>query len=414
MSKIIQYLFILIISKNSFSQNHEDGPWVSYNSSGQIVEKGNYKNNHKIGEWIKYFPNGQINEIGSYYNGKRGGKWMFYDYNGGLLYEENYIKYEDIQPGYDFAYFDNGQLAYIGKILNGVREGEWISYYEDGNLKYKGNYKNGKRDGEWIAFNSFNPGGDSFDFKGRYENGKRVGEWSEKIPDRGIESGQYVNDYREGEWITNNEHNSYYKGNYVKGIPVGKWIKFENNIEISKDVKELRENKIWQKYYKSGKLEEKGVYVNDSPLIEYSYYRESGMLLEKGMYLFGKREGEWVGLASKGRYSNGQSEGEWITYHPNGKICSKILNHRHRKIRQTSYDENGNLDISITSPDDCYYGYKEIIVYSKNGQIYKKSCYIDGIELKNISIFKEGKWIKYDLNGQILQNGDSEIKENGN
>ena len=56
----------------SFKDGKEDGPWVSYYDSGQLMSKGDLKNGKPDGPWVWYDEDGTKNEFlsGTYRNGE--------------------------------------------------------------------------------------------------------------------------------------------------------------------------------------------------------------------------------------------------------------------------------------------------------------------------------------------------------
>lgn len=302
-------------------------------------------NKEKTGIWKKYGVNGILKEEGFYKKGKRNGIFKQYKYNGELDELKKYKMDELEQDAEELnfvelykEYYPTGELHFtIAKNEEGKRQGITQEYKKNGELIITKIYKNdtlyakGEIDIKGLKQNKWR----------YYYNGKKT-----------IAKGKYKNDLKTGTWYY------YYrdgkieqKGKFSKGKHTGKWVWFYPNKQIHRE-----------EYYRRGK--------EDGEFIEYS---DSGVILTKGDYINGLRDGNWfyqVGdHTEKGKYSDGEKDGEWIHYYDNDQVYFK-----------GSYKNGKEVDKHI------YYHY--------NG----KKKWIGNYSLGK----KEGKWIRYNENGETL------------
>jgi len=74
-----------------FKDGKQDGKWVSYNETGQIILESNYKDGKLEGKVVGYYENGQVKEEGNYKDGEKDGKWSWYYESGKVNVEENFV-----------------------------------------------------------------------------------------------------------------------------------------------------------------------------------------------------------------------------------------------------------------------------------------------------------------------------------
>ena len=131
-----------------------------------------------------------------------------------------------------------------------------------------------------------------------------------------------------------------------------------------------------KKYYKSGKLEEKATYKNGKREGLCEEFYESGQLRTKAFYTDGRREGleEWFhenGQLYLRRIHGGQGPtgliGVSVTYYDNGQLHERQV-----------YDMIGNI--------------KSEEVYDKDGTLYRQYKYINGRRVR----------AEYDDNGKMV------------
>lgn len=104
------------------------------------------------------------------------------------------------------------------------------------------------------------------------------------------------------------------------------------------------------KYYKNGKIKEKGQYQNSKQTGLWTYYYKDGQISDEGKFVNDLEEGEWKSYYENGQlesiipYKNGEKHGAVISYHKNGKIAAiatAINGEPDGEIK--SFNEDGNL-----------------------------------------------------------------------
>ena len=141
-----------------------------------------------------------------------------------------------------FAGFANAQKACGFK--DGLQEGNCLFYYESGQLQWNQNWKKGKLEGDYLAY---------------FENGKLKAK------------GTYEKDKKVGEWIYFDE----------TGAKTGmeKYVSWKKN--VYRDDGEIT-------YYKNGKINTKGKFMNGVAEGERFFYKEDGTLDRTEIYKDGK------------------------------------------------------------------------------------------------------------------------------
>jgi antitoxin component YwqK of YwqJK toxin-antitoxin module len=180
-----------------------------------------------------------------------------------VLYTSN------IPNGYAKYLDSNYNLRIEGKWKRGKEVGLWTSYHPNGKIVYSANYYDGKKDGEWKYFN-----------------------------DKGV--------------LTSLEF-------YNKGTPIGKWFNNYDNGNIEFQLEYIGNSKyvISKRYYKNGKLKEKGkssTKDEDDKVGDWEYYFEDGTLKEKGSY--------GITYFGDGEINEYKKVGEWKSYYNNGNLES--------------------------------------------------------------------------------------------
>ena len=119
----------------------------------------------------------------------------------------------------------------------------WMWYYSDGSLLRKENFYNGLPDGLLTEYD------------------------------------------KQGNIIT--------QGEYIEGKKEGEWIVYVGD---SKDVIEYSDgfmNGWYRSYFPDGDLRYEGKYVDDNPNGEHIWYWENKKLRQQGVYVMGRKNGDW-------------------------------------------------------------------------------------------------------------------------
>lgn len=215
-----------------------EGITVEYSPEGSIVSATEYLGGMKIGE-------GLVLDDGS-----RNGPWKEYYPGGDVKAEGNYSA--DNRTGKWNFYYSNGRLEQTGVYNNnGKPEGTWKWYYDSGQLLREENYFKGRKDGLSEEFN---------------EEGNLT------------ERGEYINGLEDGPWFQQTD-SFYQRGSYRDGMRTGEWLVYD----LQPGVKGT-----------DSLLMFKGSFQEDLPDGKHTYYWDNGKIRDEGMFVMGKKEGEWI------------------------------------------------------------------------------------------------------------------------
>lgn len=172
---------------------------------------------------------------------------------------------------------------------------------------------------------------------------------------------------------------------------------------------------LYQAYYTSGQLKEKGNYHRNEAVGYWQYFYENGNIKMQGELKEGSNFGHWQyfyengNLSMEGPIFEGMRQDEWTHYYENGNIKRKgrYLNNRKVGIWNYFYEStSGGSDHARMGPlkAQAFYEngkgtYKE---YYQNGGPKAEGVYVDGRS--------EGEWIFYHPNGSPEAKG---MYENG-
>ncbi|MCB0410295.1 MAG: hypothetical protein KDD29_08750, partial [Flavobacteriales bacterium] len=92
-------------------------------------------------------------------------------------------------------------------------------------------------------------------------------------------------------------------------------------VAIEKNFSNGRQNGLTRIYYPSGKIRVKAIYGNDKLQGEWTHYDELGVIITKGVYNFGLKDGFWAykSIGTFGRYVDGKKHRNWVKKDKNGK-----------------------------------------------------------------------------------------------
>ena len=299
--------------------NLKQGPWYFFYTNGNIRIEGVYRDNKKHGYFKEFTENGDFLKISKYENdvllpdaeeiqkldiqneyypdGKIKISAMFrngvpegirreynpdgkieksYLYRNGILTGEGIVKEDGNREGHWKEYYADGKLKAEGNYENGKQAGEWKFYFENGKIEQAGKFnKPGKPEGIWKWY--FESG--SLSREENYRNGLRDGMLSE-YDETGklLEEGEYVNGLEEGPWFEIMGDN-FTRGAYRDGQRSGSWSVYYLLIDGQKT---------------DSVLSFKGNFIEDYPNGKHVYYWDNGKIKEEGLFIMGKREGEWI------------------------------------------------------------------------------------------------------------------------
>jgi len=340
-----------------FVRGLEQGIGREYSPAGDVITITEYKkgfmvdrmkvnrrdkSGQKQGKWVSFWENGKIKTEGTFRDDKKNGYFKEYSEKGDLIHIQKYVdgtlqpEAEEIQKlQVEKEYYPDGKIRKTSLYRNGVREGMsrefspegimtkaieyhngirsgeglvledgsrtgyWKEFYPDSTLKAEGNYENGIKTGPWKYYHPngkieqtgvFNKQGTpEGNWKWYYENGQLKREesyyhgekdgLSEEFDETGslIEKGEYQNGLEDGLWIQQ-IGDFYQRGSYRDGLRNGYWISYQL-IEGENGTDSL--------------LISRGAFIDDLPDGKHSYYWDNGKIRDEGIYVMGKKEGNW-------------------------------------------------------------------------------------------------------------------------
>jgi uncharacterized protein len=358
----------------SYSDGKKQGPGKEYDNEGLVISIFEYNNNYlvsrekinrydfqgkKQGTWKTFYPDGKVQKEMKYIDDKLDGYYKEFNENGNLILSLKYLDGKIIENQNDITikeevdyrrqFDDKGLLIFAG----GYKEDKPVGvhrYYDNtgkiNNARIYDNYGNqiseglvdetGSKEGPWKDFYSTG----EIKAVGTYRDNRQTGKWTYF----------YKNKSKEQE------------GNYLRGLYDGQWVWYHPN------------GNIWrEESYFNGR--------EDGPMIEYS---DTGAVITRGEYINGEKEGEWFykvndhseigvyqsGLKSGiwkyfyedgtlqfiGEFNQDLAEGKHKYYYPNGILKEERFYRRGiREKNWKKYDEQGNLDLTITYKNDIEY-----------------------------------------------------------
>ncbi|MCK9421111.1 MAG: hypothetical protein M0Q38_00760 [Bacteroidales bacterium] len=341
-----------------FLKGQEQGFGKEYGSDGTIITLTEYKrgfivdrlrinrkdgNGRKQGRWYLFYPDGIVQTEGVYKDDKKNGYFKEYAENGDLIKISKYID-DIIQPEAQEIqkldirneYYPNGKVKINAMFRNGIpegvkriydstgkveksflfqngnvigegivkddgnRDGPWKDFYPDGNLKAEGNYDNGKQIGEWKYYHS----NGKIEQTGRFnKQGKLEGSWKWYF-DTGqlLREESYHAGLRDGLSTTYDETGKVIEeGEFINGNEDGPWFEQIGDTYIRGTYRDGLRNGMWTYYYvefDGVKWDSlcyfKGSFVEDNPDGKHIYYWDNGKVRDEGLYIMGKKEGDWL------------------------------------------------------------------------------------------------------------------------
>jgi len=307
------------------------------------------KNNLKQGKWYTFYDNGNIREEGSYRDDKKDGYFKEYAENGDLISvtkfvndvqqdEAEEIKKLDIvndyfpdgkikssqtfrngvPEGIRREYDELGQITQSFIFRNGIRigegivkedgakEGHWIEFYADSTIKSEGEYKDDKPVGEWKYYY---PDG-KLEQTGKYTpSGKMTGTWKWYYDSHQVKTEEsFRNGLKDGLRTEYDEDGKIIEeGEYVDGLEDGPWFTQTGDFVEKGTYRDGLKTGIWRSWFlvTSGTATDsirnfEGNFIDDNPDGKHIYYWENGKIKNEGIYVMGKKEGDWTLYNSDG------------------------------------------------------------------------------------------------------------------
>jgi hypothetical protein len=113
-------------------------------------------------------------------------------------------------------------------------------------------------------------------------------------------------------------------------------------VAIEKNYSNGHQNGLTRIYYPSGKLRIKAVYGNDKLQGEWTLYGEDGIIITKGVYNYGIKDGYWAYKSVKtfGRYKKSVKHRKWIKKDINNQKYKAFYWNGKKKSGSTIFEEN--------------------------------------------------------------------------
>lgn len=351
----------------SYKDDQLDGEFLSYYENGKLAARYYYVNGQKHGLAEEFYEDGTLSMKKNYNNGKSDGETLFFDKKGkvyGTLHFKNdrildskFLNAEgkiiSDQQNYNNAtplkyYNEYGNLSSMLHIdENGTIQGKVTYYFLSGGIKEETETKDGHFHGTSVTYHK----NGNIESRRQYKDGSLNGYYQAYFPNGNLRS--------EG-WIK-------------EGITQGVWHSYDENGKLSRDFFMLngelngpemnyesngRKNNLL--YYDHGMIvgitqfdttskviqettfdKGEGLYkllgYNGAPAFQcslkhgelhgpYTIQSPGKKLIEKGTYILGKRNGDFITYYPNGKmrlqglYDNGEKTGRWINYDPEGTI----------------------------------------------------------------------------------------------
>ena len=365
------------------------GIYKEYNIYGDPVEEINYVNGIRNGKFKLYHDNGMIKMEGSNSNGEINGTVKMYDEYGQLI---------------RIAITKNGELQGVAKDYNG-----------DGLITAISNYHQGELDGNSTHYYYTDEGEKQFVVEMEYEGGLKHGRFQNWFYVDGEKINYGYKTFKNGEctgpfvYVT---RDSIIYGNYIDSSLNGEYIVYED-------------------------------YLSQVGITFPSADTSGKMILRKGRYLFGEKNGYWINYfigekSSEGRFESNKKEGTWKYYNKNfvneegnllkyaGELAltQEFKNgERHGRAELFFYKQENQYQCVFDSilnrfTDTCYsikfiktsivsfHKYDklngEYVAIDSLGNLRAKGFFLDGKE--------DGKWEYRTFNGEEFYFSEGEMK----
>ncbi|HBS87115.1 MAG: hypothetical protein A2W91_02765 [Bacteroidetes bacterium GWF2_38_335] len=213
--------------------------------------------------------------------------------------------------------------------------------YKSGKIQSKGKMRFGKEVGHWAYFNETGAVVQEMDYDDGYVHGDVIYYY----PNGKIES----------------------KSSYFYGVQTGKYCLYsdEGKPEIEGYYKQGLKDSLWTYWYESGN-KKKQLYYYPDDLKVINYWKKSGeamvsngnglldlnfpdgKLMERGYYVDGREDGEWVygyengQTMSKGTFKAGKESGKWLSWFEDGAKKSEL---NYDNGDNTVWYRNGNIEM---------------------------------------------------------------------
>jgi uncharacterized protein len=346
--------------KNSEKKTIAHGLAKEFSEDGKLLAQGMYLQGSKSGLWVLFSPRGYT--IAYYHYNKLHGSWKRFSNNDILLEEKSYS--QGFLHGENKSFFLNGSLANSVSYLKGKKIGLEEAWYENTNKALEQNWIQGKRHGSTTAWSTEN----QLIYTGSYFHDIPQGQWRwfdgqgsllyQSIIKKGtgtfIELSIDAENKEQQKWYVYKEM-SLVKGHlegvvntldknkkrikrtsFLQGIPSGVYESFDENGRVIEEGLFAEDGELQEKtvYWQDPSLEKKvfqRLVFKDKEHFFVEVFNKEGVLVESYDLLEGKKHGDAVvywpthgGLvAQEGLYVSGKRHGEWKKFSSQGSLLGK-------------------------------------------------------------------------------------------
>ena len=295
----------------------------SFFFNGNLEADSRYKHGVREGLYLDFWHNGQKKSRGHYQAGKKQGDWEFH--------------------------FNQFTVSAKGKFKDDMREGPWNLFWENGGLRAQGEYRAGRETGTWREWNaqgvltlenSCFPANDTGSYLSLHANRTPKQEYRCR---QGKPFGIFLAKDPEGEVSEKGDYDSL-------GRKQGFWETFHaggGRASLRRYLAGLEDDSAFA-WFASGNFKERGFFT--AGLGEILVYDSLGRISERRHYAGGRPEGEWwtyypFSGARKSLVSYWEGlPGEMTAWHPNGKLRTGGLYLDGKKTGEwKALDERGAL-----------------------------------------------------------------------
>ncbi|KFZ36625.1 hypothetical protein HR45_15105 [Shewanella mangrovi] len=357
-----------LIAKVSYAEGKRDGDSIEWGSDGSLYRHYRYVAGKQVGEQHLY-----------YHSSEQLMREQHYDDAGQLLVEIRYEKngnkqrethydYSEKQPKTEMIVYKNGLLFFKRQRDPNQQWQLEQEFDQQGNVTESLPYRNQRLDGDFIKTVSSWSGQNLRRITGHYQQGKLNGEYQEVDISSGLSAakGTYRQDEKVGEWHYRDDNSQRVEHYDQQGRKNGKLL------ETTLDGKLLR-------------LEH---YKQDQLVGEFEQRDSEGLLLGKGDYVGGKRDGDWQYRDDfdkdrfwQGRYRLGNKVGDWRANSRHGYL-----------LGAEQYDQQGRAQGKFyTFAED---GLLTELHHYRNGQQHGEQIYYANGNVYRTEIYRDGEYIE--------------------
>ncbi len=259
----------ILKSEENYINDYLDGEYKKYNYEGNLQETGFYKQGKPTGIRKRYYDDGKsINNIVELDDQGRIVRHQSFDKDGSQVVL-SVAKFSEGNSITDEKWFKQGTII---RRLQTDSSKKWKlieGFNQSGELIERFELLNNQRHGLFI---NLLYGEESIE-RFSYQNGKQQGEYEQVfLTGESIVKGQYHDDTKVGKWQYFQDHKIRTEHYNSKGELNGELKEVTNNGQLTR-----------LEHYQEGALHG-----------EYLRYSESGKLYSKGLYINGKRDGDWI------------------------------------------------------------------------------------------------------------------------